>query len=143
MRLHYLRPLSLAILQAVAGTLGIWMVWSFILFPEGDPLAKLIWLLTCGLVMGCTIGSLTNLLTVGRFAPSSAGLFSCLLAVAVFVTCDVLCFQLDHHYHYWGTDQRPAVFFVSGIVLSVVAAGTYSMLVFTDRGRRILGSLGL
>ena len=54
-RRHYLRPLYLAILLSTLRELGIWVVWGLILFPSGDPIAKLTWVIICGLAMESVI----------------------------------------------------------------------------------------
>ena len=114
-----------------------------ILFPSGDPIAKLTWAVIWGLAIGSVIGALTDLLVIGRFMNVGALISSALLATTVFIACDVLCFYLDHHYQFWGTAQNPTLFLVSGIVLGIVGGTAYSLLLFTESGNRLLESLGL
>jgi hypothetical protein len=139
----YLRPIALAIALSLIGELGIWIVWGVILFPHGDPLAKLTWLAICGLGMGSVIGALTVLFVVGRLAGLRGGLAAGCLAFAVFVACDVLCWRLDHHYNFWGTEQNPALFLVNGVVCGGVAAILYGWLLFSTRGGELTDRLRL
>ena len=93
--------------------------------------------------MGSVIGALTDILVVDRFTEVRALLVSTLIAGAVFIGCDVLCFNLDRSYRFWGTEQDPALFLVSGIILGILAAFGCSALLFTDRGVRLLDRAGL
>ena len=142
-RQAYLRPLYVALAVSFVGELGIWIIWGFVLAPEGDPMAKLLWLLVCGLAMGSAIGSLTDLFVVGRLGDRAAWLASASIALAVFVGCDLLCFELDHHYGFWATQEHPARFLASGIVLGAAASVLYATLLFTEAGRAGLDRLGL
>jgi hypothetical protein len=142
-RQAYLQPLHVALALSFVGEFGIWILWAFVLAPEGDPMAKLAWLLVCGLAMGSAIGCLTDLLVVGRLAGRAAWLASASIALAVFVGCDLLCFELDHHYGFWATREHPVRFLASGIALGVMASALYATLLFTSFGRACLERLGL
>jgi formate-dependent nitrite reductase membrane component NrfD len=59
------------------------------------------------------------------------------------VGCDLLCFELDHHYGFWATREHPVLFLASGVALAVTASALYATLLFTAVGRASLDRLGL
>lgn len=144
-RRAYLRPLQVSIALAILGELGVFFVFGVILFPGGSLVGKLLWaVLFCGVGMGASAGAFVDLLVVGRWHGARAivattAIFVLLLGVA----CNVLCWQLDRGFHYFGGAERPLLFLLGGLFWAALGGGVAGALLFTERGGRILGRLGL
>ena len=142
----WLRPIWLSIAASMAGEFVIWVVFGLVLFPEGDPFAKLIWTVVfCGLGMGATVGGMVSLFVVGRMDGGRAIAATTALALVVLgVACDVLCLNLDvHYFHYFGGEEAPGFFLLNGLVMSGLGGLAIGALLFTERGRGLLDRWGL
>lgn len=142
----YLRPLYVAIAFSVAGEALILVVFGLILFPEGNLLNKVLWtLLYCGVGMGATLGALLNMFVVNRIKSVASSLFATaiLSALVLGVACNLLCLNLDMHFHYFGGHTNPVLFYVNGLAMSIIGGLMMGWLLFTARGTRVLAKIGL
>ena len=143
-RKKYLRPLILATSFSVIFEGFIFIIFGVILFPEGSLLDKFIWtVFFCGLGMGGAVGTWINLLVVDRFEGRMAVFMTLIIAILFLTSCDLLCLRLDHLFHYFGGDRYPHLFFYSGLVMTVIGALVTGLLLFTERGVKLLDNIGL
>ena len=143
---RYLRPLYVAIAFSIAGEAFILLVFGLILFPDGNLLNKTLWaLLYCGVGMGATLGAFLNMLVVNRINRPARSIFATALlsALVLGVACNLLCLNLDLDFHYFGTHTDPALFFINGLLMSIVGGFMAGWLLFTHNGNRILEKAGL
>lgn len=144
-RRRYLRPLQLAIALSVAAELGILLIFGMLLSPGGSLLHKTLWTLVfCGLGMGSAVGAFVDLLVVDRLRGlpavlACAGISSAILGVA----CNLLCWRLDLHFHYFGGASNPALFLGGGVVLAALGGAAAGALLFTASGERWLDRAGI
>lgn len=142
----YLRSLYVAIAFSVAGEAFILVVFGLILFPEGSLINKVLWtLLYCGVGMGATLGALSNMFVVNRIKTVANSIFATalLLAMVLGVACNLLCLNMDMHFHYFGGYTNLTLFYVNGLVMSIIGGMMMGWLLFTARGNRVLDKIGL
>ncbi len=59
------------------------------------------------------------------------------------VGCNALCFVVDRHINHFGAQNAPALWLLSGLVLSVIGGVVLGSFLFTSPGQRFLKSIGL
>ncbi len=125
-----LKPVYIATAMTLAAEAVYLVVWGLFLFPEGSFFGKLLWTLTCGLVMGIVIGVTTILLLaiqkhfITRFL--SAALSMSLLGSY----CAFLCGKIDMNYNYFGGSENPELFLMSGVIPSVFGGLLYGWILY-------------
>jgi len=143
---HYLRPLYVSIAFSIAGEAFILVVFGMFLFPGGNIINKVLWtLLFCGVGMGATMGALINIFIVNRTkSPAISILITATLSALVLgISCNLLCLNLDMNFRYFGAYTNPAIFFVNGLVMSIVGGLIAGWLLFTPRGNSLLEKVGI
>ena len=61
----YIRPLKITILMTLIAELWLFFIFGLLLFPQGNPLYKLIWTgVYCGIGMGAATGVLIVLIVL-------------------------------------------------------------------------------
>ncbi|GMN05587.1 hypothetical protein MTsPCn5_09750 [Croceitalea sp. MTPC5] len=140
-----LRPLKLSILLSILGEAVILVVWGIVLYPEGNLLHKFLWAIVfCGLGMGAAIGAIIALVVVGRWTGAFAVIFCAeLSAIVLGLFCNYLCYSLDMHFNYFGSNETPLLFFISGIVMATIGGAIVGWFCFTEKGKRILSKYKL
>lgn len=140
-----LRPLKLSILLSILGEAVILVVWGIVLYPEGNLLHKFLWAIVfCGLGMGAAIGAIIALVVVGRWTRAFAVIFCAeLSAIVLGLFCNYLCYSLDMHFNYFGSNETPLLFFISGIVMATIGGAIVGWFCFTEKGKRILSKYKL
>jgi hypothetical protein len=84
-----------------------------------------------------------NLFIIDRYIGIKAIIFTILLTFATLgITCNILCFQLDLHFHYFGVETNPILFSIGSIAGSVVAGLIIALLLFSEKGDIILHRFG-
>jgi hypothetical protein len=138
-RRRYIRPLKLSIAASVLGESVIFVVWGVLLYPGGELLHKLLWtVLFCGVGMGAALGALLVLFVVDRLEGAAAVLVTAGLSAGVLgVACNLLCLQLDRHFHYFGGADNAPLFLVNGVLMASLGGAVVGWLCFTPRGRRV------
>ena len=144
-KLKYLRPIKLSILLSVTGELYLLIYYGLIQYPEGSIVLKFLWTVVfCGLGMGSTLGAFVNLLLVDKLAGYKAILATMLLSFLVLgVACNLLCLNLDQHFHFFGGHENPRNFLVSGIILAPVGGLILGLALFTRQGQQAVTKFGL
>ena len=139
------RPVKLGIIFSVEAELIIFVFWGLILYPDGNIVYKFLWAVVfCGVGMGATVGALIQLFVVGRLTNSKAILACALLSVGVLgIGCNLLCLNLDSHFHYFGGVDSPYFFVAGGVILAAVSGSVAGWLIFSTQGRRILDNVGI
>ncbi len=144
MRREYRRPLYLALIMAIVGEVVLLVLYGFVLFPEGDPLTKVVWTLICALGMGAVTGALVALFVVAKLDGLSAIWASTFIWAAVMgIACNALCFFLGREFSMWGAHQHATLFLLSGFFPALGGGLVYSYLLFTERGQLLLSRMGL
>jgi hypothetical protein len=59
------------------------------------------------------------------------------------IACNLLCFNLDRHFQYFGGATYPVAFLVPGLVLSALGGAIMGQLLFTQRGNDALAKIDL
>lgn len=143
-RINYLRPLWVAMGFSVGFEVFIFIVFGLILYPEGSILDKLIWtVFYCGIGMGATIGTWIDIVIVDRWDGTKAIIATIIITIIFLTACDLLCLRLDHKFQYFGAHKNPYLFFISGLVMTVIGGFLGGILLFTSRGKKLLSNLGL
>ncbi len=114
------------------------IVWGMVLFPQGPFLSKLVWTLTCAIAMGSVIAVLTIALVVGRLHGRTA-FFACACILFLIGTgCAFLCSRIDAVMNYFGGPENTQLFFMSGIIPSVIGGLVYGWLLYSDTGQSVM-----
>lgn len=143
-RKKYLRPLLVSMCISIVFELFIFILFGLILYPNGSVFNKLIWtIFYCGIGMGCVVGAWIDILVVDRFSGIKAVLATMTIAVLFLSACDALCLALDHKFRYFGGHDNPILFFVSGIIMSIIGGLIGGVLLFTSKGNKILSTMNL
>lgn len=141
----YKRPLIVGLVLATFGELMIFIIFGVILFPSGNILSKFLWtVLFCGVGMGSAFGTIVDLAVVGRLKGRSA-IIACTIISTVILgfACNLLCFNLDQHFNYFGGQGSPKLFILNGIVMASIGGFLSGWLLFTESGSRALDRLGI
>ena len=94
--------------------------------------------------MGVASGTVVGLLVVGKYYGIKAILATTAVWVGLLgVGCNLLCFALDHHFHYFGGPDAPILFLTNGFVSATVGGVLAGLLLFTGKGRCVLGAVGV
>ena len=94
--------------------------------------------------MGAALGTAINLFVVNRFTGTKAIALTILSSfVLLGIMCDLLCLNLDLHFHYFGAQNNPILFVSGSITGSIIAGAGIGWLLFTDNGNRALTKIGL
>ncbi|KAL6870125.1 hypothetical protein ACO1O0_001460 [Amphichorda felina] len=142
-RTLYLRPfllfwLNSFIFEAIMLIVGITVFSGF-----RDMLPKLMWtMFFCPLGMGGAMGSLINAFCVDRIYGARAVQFCAILSVLVLGSCNLLCYNLDLVFgwfgaedHFWWWHWRYVMIYGVGYL--------NGKLLFTDRGQGMMASWGV
>ncbi len=143
-RKMFLRPVIVSLGFSVIGEFLLLIIYGILLFPGGNMVYKVLWtLFFCGIGMGTTLGAFINLFVIGRYSGRQAILITILLTFLVMgVACDLLCLNLDRHFHYFGAEANPLLFSLGAILGSVIAGAGIGGLLFSRTGNSILAKLG-
>tara|TARA_R110001592_G_scaffold64751_10_gene198926 strand:+ start:1200 stop:1661 length:462 start_codon:yes stop_codon:yes gene_type:complete len=139
-----LRPIKLGILFSVLGEAVIFLVWGVFLYPEGNIIHKFLWtIVLCGLGMGATVGSVISWWVEGKYWGQPAIVACGLISFVILgLFCNLLCFQLDMNFIYFGGAGAPVLFIANGMVASAFGGALIGWLNFTYRGIKILEKYG-
>lgn len=139
-----LRPVKLGILFSVLGEAVIFIVWGLWLYPEGNIVQKFLWTIVfCGVGMGATIGVFISSIVESRYWGRQAIIACIIISFLILgLFCNVLCFQLDMHFNYFGSSSTPNLFIINGIVMSIFGGALLGWLNFSYRGIKLLERLG-
>lgn len=142
-RIIYIRPFILFWITSLLFEL-LFLAVAIIFFSGYRDLGtKMIWtLVLCPLGMGGALGSIVSVFLVNRIYGTKAVWFTALLSLLVLGSCNVLCFNLDHYFGYFGASTHPFWFHwrYPAIFMSGWSTGK---LLFTDDGQKQLARLGL
>jgi hypothetical protein len=144
-RKTFIRPLVVSIRITELGELLLLILYGVILFPEGSLIHKILWTLVfCGIGIGATLGACINILIVGRFNGVKAILLTTVASLIVLaIACNLLCLNLDRHFHYFGGTSNPFLFSLDGVFGSIIGGIVVGALLFTQKGNRHLEGLGI
>ncbi|REJ76282.1 MAG: hypothetical protein DWQ47_11780 [Acidobacteria bacterium] len=139
------RPVILGIVFSMTAELVIFILWGLILFPAGNIFYKFLWAVVfCGTGMGATIGAMIQLFVIGNLNGLKAIVACTLLSVVVLgIACNLLCLNLDSHFHYFGGIEDPYFFIGGGIVLAALSGALAGWLMFTAKGMKVLDRVGI
>lgn len=142
---EFRRPVVVSIVVSAMAELVIFVVWGLILYPEGNWLQKLLWTVVfCGVGMGAATGALICMLIAGRLSGWLAIATTIIVSVLVLgIGCNLLCFSIDLHHHFFGAREGPVSFLLFGIVGAGVGGALVGWLLFSNRGPKWLDQLGL
>lgn len=142
-RHYYLRPMKLYIVSSMAGEF-IFLLISICFFSGFKEIFyKIMWtLFFCGVGMGSTMGTLTNIFITDQYFNHKAVFGSLILGLLVFGTCNVLCFRLDHHFDYYGAITNPVFFLSKGFLAGILGSLWNGYLLFTASGQKLLLKMG-
>jgi|TARA_B100000749_G_scaffold280077_2_gene274661 hypothetical protein len=145
LRKQFQRPLLVGLALAIFGELMIFLIFGVLLYPEGNILSKFLWtVLFCGIGMGSALGVFISLLVVGRLAGKAAILACTIIStITLGFGCNLLCFNLDQHFHYFGGQQSPQFFIINGIIMAVIGGVLSGWLLFTPSGSKLLSRIGI
>ena len=138
-RNEVIHPILLALALTVLAEIIYLVVWGMLLFPQGSFSSKFVWTMTCGIGMGSVIGVATLLLVVGRFTGWRAVFLASLIMILVGTICSILCSQLDETFNYFGGREHRSLFLWAGFIPSIFGGPLYGWLLFSSRGRKLLG----
>lgn len=104
---------------------------------------KFVWTVGfCGLGMGSVIGALIDLLVVGKATGMKAIAGTTVISTVVLASCNILCWRLDHYFHYFGGQENPHLFLGNGFVWAVSGGFLIGWLLFTQKGLKLLHRAG-
>jgi hypothetical protein len=141
----YTRPIVVSLGVCIFGELLLFILYGIVLFPQGNLLYKFLWTVVfCGIGMGATVGAFVNLFIIDKYSGIKAIIFTILLSLATLgVLCNLLCLQLDLHFHYFGAETNPILFLIGSIPGSIVAGVVIALLLFSRKGDKILHRFSL
>ncbi|KAI8067041.1 hypothetical protein BC940DRAFT_239470 [Gongronella butleri] len=136
----YLRPFFLYTINSYLAE-ALFLVVSIIFFSGWrDIFYKFVWtMILCPIGMGSTMGCLTNFFLTDKFYGREGVIFSVILHFLVMGTCNWLCFNLDHHYEYFGSVSTP-MWFHARYPFIFLAGIPAAKKLFTDEGQKELAS---
>lgn len=142
---EFRRPVVVSIAVSVVAELAIFVVYGLILFPGGSWFQKLLWTVVfCGIGMGAATGALICALITERLWGWRAIVACSVLSVLVLgIGCNLLCYSLDLHIHFFGAHENPVSFVGSGFIGSAAGGALVGWLLFTDRGNHVADRLHL
>ncbi|MEC5129525.1 hypothetical protein VSU19_22380 [Verrucomicrobiales bacterium BCK34] len=137
---EFRRPVVVSIVVSAMAELVIFVVWGLILYPEGNWLQKLLWTVVfCGVGMGAATGALICALIVDRLFGWKAIAACSILGVLVLgVGCNLLCYSIDLHIHFFGAHENAVSFVASGIGGAAIGGALIGWLLFSEGGVAIL-----
>ncbi|MHC4751696.1 MAG: hypothetical protein ACYTFW_17710 [Planctomycetota bacterium] len=144
-RKMYTRPIIVSLGVCISGEFLLFIIYGLLLFPQGNLLYKFLWTVVfCGIGMGATVGTFVNLFIIDRYIGIKAIIFTILLTLAILgILCNLLCLQLDLHFHYFGAETNPILFSIGSIAGSVVAGLIIALLLFSEKGDIVLDRFGI
>ncbi|KAF7725048.1 hypothetical protein EC973_000455 [Apophysomyces ossiformis] len=134
----YLRPFILYTVNSYLAE-SLFLVVSIIFFSGWrDIFTRLIWtMIICPIGMGGAMGGLTVFFLTDKYYGREAIIFSTILHFLVIGTCNFLCFNLDHHYQYFGSVAHPWWFHIRYPFIFLAGIPAAKKL-FTDDGQKEL-----
>ena len=94
--------------------------------------------------MGSTIGAAVAVFVEGRLRGARAVVATTLISLVLLgLLCNLLCFNLDHQFHFFGGHENSPLFILNGMVMSAGGGLVLGYLLYTDRGNRLLERTGL
>lgn len=143
-RQYYLRPMKLYIGSSIGAEFLFLLISIFVFSGFRDIFYKIMWtLFFCGVGMGSTMGTLTNIFLTDQYFNYKGIFGSLILGFIVFGTCNVLCFRLDHHFDYYGAIKYPVFFLSKGFVAGILGSLFNGYLLFHPNGQKLLIKMGL
>lgn len=141
-RAIYLPPFLLFWLNSLVAEVIFLAVGIFIMTGTRDILYKILWtLLFCPLGMGGAMGGIINYFIVDHYYGTRAVHFTALIGLFIFGNCNYLCYNLDHHFGWFGAAEHPIWFHWRYPMIYVV--GYFNgKLMFTDDGQKLLADWG-
>lgn len=142
-RAAYIRAFLLFWLNSMIAEVIFLAVGIFVFTGTKDLLYKILWtLLFCPLGMGGAMGSIVNYFIVDYYYGSKAIHFTALISLLVFGSCNYLCFNLDHHFGWFGAAEHPLWFHWRYPMIYGVG-WVNGRLLFTDDGQNKLSGWGV
>lgn len=144
-RAHYFRPIYVAIPLSVFAALLSFLYFGFVQNDGKHLLHQFLWLVAfCGLGMGSVFSVAIMLIVLDRMEGSYAVFITTMIAIVLFgVACNALCFTLDQKFNYFGVENNPQVFLLSGWLLSIIGGFVVGILLFTNHGEKLLSLFGM
>lgn len=144
-RAHYLRPLYVCITLSVLAEFLLFLYFGVFLNTEGNILHKFLWsVVYCGLGMGSVLGAAIMILILDRMYGWLAVLTTTIISLLLLGNgCNYICIILDQNFNYFGGVSNPQLFLNTGLSLSVVGGLLVGLLLFTERGEKLLNQLGI
>jgi hypothetical protein len=144
-RNQYIRPLVVSIGMTELGEILLLILYGIILFPDGSVIHKALWtLIFCGIGMGATLGAFINIFVVDRFNGLKAIVATTALSLIILgIACNLLCLNLDRHFHYFGGSSNPYLFSFGGVLGSIIGGIAVGIVLFTQKGNEYLEKLGI
>lgn len=127
-RVRYI--LGVATAMTLIAELFYLLVWGFLLFPQGNPAAKAVWTISCGIAMGASIGAATVWLIEGRYFATAAIWRAAAVMAAIGSYCAWFCSQIDTRFEYFGGGENQVLFLVAGIVPAIAGGLLYGWIIY-------------
>lgn len=142
-RALYVRPFVLFWLNSFIAEVVFLAVGVFIFSGTKDIIYKMLWtLFFCPLGMGGAMGGIVAYFIVDHYYGTKAVQFTTLISLLVFGSCNYLCWNLDHHFGWFGAEAHPLWFHWRYPM--ILAVGWYNgKLMFTDEGQKTLAGWGV
>lgn len=142
-RAVYLRPFFLFWLNSLVAEIILLAIGVFIMSGTDDLIYKILWTLVfCPLGMGGAMGGIINCFLVDHYYGIKAAHFTALLTVLILGSCNLLCYNLDHYFGYFGSSGHPLYFQLRYPIIWMI--GYYNgKLIFTDEGQKALARWGV
>ncbi|KAJ5987974.1 hypothetical protein N7481_003184 [Penicillium waksmanii] len=142
-RMIYLRPFLLFYGGSLIAEIVFLAVGVFIMTGTRDLLYKVLWTLVfCPLGMGGAMGGIINCFIVDQYYGKKAVHFTALLSLLILSSCNVLCYNLDRHFGWFGASDHPMWFHWRYPMIWAVGYQN-GLLMFTDEGQRKLVRMGM
>ncbi len=139
MRAHYLRPLYVSLIVSVLAEVLLFLYFGVYATDGSELLNKFLWsVVLCGIGMGSVFGAAILIFVLDRMTEWFAVMMTTTIAIILFGVCNLVCFKLDQTFNYFGGATNPQLFLFTGWLLSIIGGLLVGILLFTDRGERIL-----
>ena len=144
-RKDFVRPIIVATIFTWLAELILLLYYGIYLSEEGELLNKIIWTLGfCGLGMGLALGSIINLIVVGKNNVKTKIFYTIVLSTLVLgVACNALCMELDKHFKYFGGAENVYLHFLPSFFAAIIGGWFLGWLLFTPKGDKLLTKFGL
>ncbi|ABN68190.1 predicted protein [Scheffersomyces stipitis CBS 6054] len=142
-RAIYIRPFLLFYVNSLIAEVVFLLVAIFIMSGTDDIINKVLWTLVfCPLGMGGAMGGIVNVFIVDKYYGSKAIYLTTVISVLVLGGCNILCYNLDLVFHFFGASDHPLWFHWRYPMIAFVGYSSGKLL-FTDEGQKQLASFGV